>query len=104
MKDCPDTFSANDPPIFHKGRWVVVQGLQSTTGQNMNGKVAYVNGDKKDGRLPVMIDGIIGGKLLKPENLNTVSISEEDFLLVAFLSDERRWEFMRGRATEQLIA
>lgn len=66
-------------------RWVIITGLQSANGLQMNGRVGQVTGppDEQHGRVPVKVDGQSQSVLLKPENTN--DIPEEGLVKVVRL-------------------
>lgn len=70
-------------------KWVRIQGLQSTSGQALNGRVGQLLKKElnEDGRYAVEVDGVKGGKLLKKSNL--VDVQPEDLVQTYLLPDHK---------------
>jgi len=102
MKTSPNKYPLKESK-FHTGCWIIVRGLQSETGKEMNKKVGFVDGEEIKGRLPVRIDGIKDRKLLKHDNLRLLIMSDKEFALIGCLSDEKKWNYLRGKSQQQIF-
>jgi Cu/Ag efflux pump CusA len=69
--------------------WVRIEGLQSTAGQALNGKVGQLITGKvnEEGRFAVKVDGEHSGKLLKGSNL--VAVQKEELARTYLLPDHK---------------
>lgn len=69
--------------------WVRIEGLQSTAGQALNGKVGQLITGKvnEGGRFAVKVDGEQSGKLLKGSNL--VAVQKEELARTYLLPDHK---------------
>jgi hypothetical protein len=66
-------FSAS-PGDVEGGRWVRISGMLSIAGLKLNGNVDQLldHNKNKYGRIPVQIDGVTEGRLIKQSNLTNV--------------------------------
>ncbi|CAB9515784.1 expressed unknown protein [Seminavis robusta] len=93
----PTSSNDNEQPVIRPHSWVMLCGLTSPSGTEMNGKLGCVreNGFQHKRHL-VTVDGYDGVKCIKPENLMEIPVDEYREALISTLGEEMQWRLMRA--------